>query len=188
MKATDLRGRSVVAIENAERLGKVEEVLIDTERQTIAAIELASRAGEMETIPVQMIRAIGSDAITVETGGGARAELTPQRRRRGPDEAVQSLGDLLGSRVLTYDGNHIGDLSDVDFDPSSFRITGYEITAGPLADLFGRRKRVPATPDVHFGRKLMTVPEVAHAEPGRAEPSGESTEHGEEARRESRPG
>lgn len=182
MKATDLRGKAVVTIEGAEKLGRVEDVLIDTDAQRLVALQIKTdRAAELESVPVERIHSIGRDAITLEDGAPGRERHPARERRPESGEGMITLDKLLGTKVLSYEGNLLGTVAEVDFDPSSFQITEYEVSSGTLGDITGRRKRLLATPDIHFGKGIMTVPEEAYAAPS-------ETEEEHKAEREEKPG
>ncbi len=180
MKATDLRHKAVVTIQNAERVGTVKDVLVDTEAQRIAALQVEGAARtEPETIPIDRVRSIGKDAIMLEE---AEAKAQPSRPgKTGPGEGVVRLDELLGGKVLSYEGNLLGTLVDLGFDTTTFQITDYEVRPGGLVDITGRRKRLGASPDIHFGKGIITVPEAAYGAPEEAEEAAET--RGEERAR-----
>lgn len=179
MKASELRGKAVVTIEGAEKLGIVRDVLIDTEARRIVALQLKTEiASEAELVPVERVHSTGKDAITLERAAVPR-EGHPSG---GREEGTISLTELLDTKALSYEGNHLGTVADVHFDPATFQITEYELRAGLLAGITGGRKKLQATPDIHLGKGIMTVPENAYAESSEAEEAAQ-TEPKERVRR-----
>ena len=58
---------------------------------------------------------------------------------------------------MTHGGDVLGSISEVEFDPSDFRIESYDLSAGVLATITGAKKTLPADEHVHYGRDLLMV-------------------------------
>src|SRR5689334_12634591 len=111
LHAKDLHGRAVIDVDQAKKLGAVDEVLLDPNGQRIAGLMVSHGTSFLDksrsaTIPASAVQAIGEDAITVrQTGEG--------------DELGSDLGSLprlskvLGHRVVTQGGKLLGTLEDV---------------------------------------------------------------------------
>lgn len=158
MKATDLRGMPVVNIENADRLGEVKDVLVDTESQRLVALELkGSSSASAGTIPVDGIHSIGKDAITVK-GDGSRRDVDRDTTSFQSGEVVP-LDKVLGSKVLSEGGDMLGTVDEIHFDPSNFHILDYSIGAGGLSKVTGQHKSLEVARGVRYAKGILIVPD-----------------------------
>lgn len=105
-------GRSVVSTADAEPIGRVDHLLLDSSRRRIAGIVVGS-GKSARIVEWSGITGFGPDAVMVE-GGSARVPS-------GDDEqqAADGLWDLLGARTLSDCGDELGRLDDVTFDLST---------------------------------------------------------------------
>jgi uncharacterized protein YrrD len=171
MNATKLRGMPVVSIQTAERLGEVRDILVDTSSQRLVALELKQGSSSTgETVPVEDIYSVGKDAITLreERTASSLSEEDPghEELRAGRPEGVVALKKLQGAKALSFSGNLLGTISDLEVDPATFEITAYELGSGGLAGLTGGHKRLHATPDSRFLNDILMVPDTAQMTSG----------------------
>jgi uncharacterized protein YrrD len=121
IRASDLLGLPIVDLVQAEKLGKVEEIVIDPDARMICAFVV--KDGRIRrrnrALPAQRVYAIGPEALTLETVAGA------------PDEAdvdgLPTLSELAGRKVLSRHGKLLGAVSDVLIDEDSGQIIGYAL-------------------------------------------------------------
>src|SRR4051794_18481295 len=73
IRATELSGRTVIDLDAAEKIGKVDRIVLDPDARKVAAI-LVSRGASVSgdamhmTVPASAIRAVGPDAVTIHPG------------------------------------------------------------------------------------------------------------------------
>jgi sporulation protein YlmC with PRC-barrel domain len=167
IRASDLRGRAVVDLESAVKLGEVEDVLLDPDGRRVAGLALTrgrpllgGGTGADALVPASAVQAVGGDVVTVR--GGAEptgADLTGFPR----------LGQIVGRKVVTHAGAVLGPIEDVLIEPSDGRIVGYALGAGAgggLGKLLGGPGRgehgyVRADADLRVGPELVVVPDDA---------------------------
>ncbi len=108
MRARELKGRPVLDVVEARQVGKVEAVVLDPEAGRVVGLMVK---GDRPVLPVDAVKALGPDAVTVE---GADALRLPQP---GPEQrAVDGSLDPLGRLVLADDGTALGTLDDLEAD------------------------------------------------------------------------
>lgn len=157
MKATQLRGMPVVSIAGAEKLGSVQDLVLNPDAQHVVAIRIKLLPeGVVKTVSAVDAR-VGQDAVT-----------TKDPRSVGEEELTElqgtvDLATLLGTRVLSHGGNLLGNIEDVEID-EGLSITGYEIGKGGLANLFGGRSSIPAAQGMHYVKDMLMVPDEVVAE------------------------
>jgi sporulation protein YlmC with PRC-barrel domain len=142
-----LRRRAVVSLQQAEKLGSIEDVLVDSRNHRLAGVMLRNglfdggstnawnniRAmffGGGATIAWSNIRTIGLDAVMVDVQS-AGDNFVP--------DGVISLGNLRGRKVVTDDGVLAGTIDSLDFNTENGTVNHY-IVAGLSS---GRFRMVP---------------------------------------------
>jgi len=165
MKASRLRGTAVISISEATKQGRVRDLLLDPNRRRVVALSIASTGGgPAKLIFTKDIHSVGPDAVTVRDSELLRDE----HPTHGNGEVY--LSRLRGMKVITESGRVMGSVADVEIDPTSFAITGYELTTGVLSELTGQRKKLPADKNVHYGKDLLVVREGQPSEEGERVP------------------
>jgi sporulation protein YlmC with PRC-barrel domain len=157
MDVDHLRGMAVVSVQQAEKLGTVEDVLLDLDEHRVGGLRLHGglfRGGPIVGWP--SVHAIGQDAVMVDdsnaAGPGADGEVSGLTR----------LHALHGMKVVTDAGVLAGTFDGADMDPATGRITRY-VVAGPGGGLFHRGHRFMLPPEgiVGIGVDLITVAAAA---------------------------
>jgi uncharacterized protein YrrD len=163
IQAKELRGRTVVDVDSAAKLGQVDDLALDPVARRVAGIVVSRGAAllggrDSLTIPAPAINAFGDDAVTVygaNTVGGADFTSLPR------------LSKLLGRTVISEAGRKLGAVGDVLFEPEDGRIVGYVLdtphqAGGFVESLFGARggnqaSYVRADANVHVGEDVVVV-------------------------------
>lgn len=159
MKASRLKGMSIVSISQAQKVGTATDVILNPDARRVVGIRMKTLVEDTaRVIPAEQVT-VGRDAITIQD------DRVPQEERIPEGERTTSLNTLLGSKVLTRSGNLLGTVAEVEIDPSDMRITSYVLNTGILSGLTGSGKKVPAEMDVHYGRDILVVPDEVDTEP-----------------------
>lgn len=180
MKFSELKGRAVVNLEDAKKIGAVEDLMVEPESHRIVSVKVSSRmfhAAQM--IPVANVKNVGGDAVTISTGAGMATPSSTAESTLGQQMAVSQgsnggsattatisvvplgsqpaieITSLLGNKVVTDAGTMVGELRDVMVDWVDLTITGYEVHTGGV---FTKAQEFVDTPGVHYGNKLITIP------------------------------
>ncbi len=124
MRAGDLTGLPVVSIRSGEDVAEVRDVIYDSELHRLIGFTLNRRglfSGRMKgVLPSASLAAIGVDAIMIESED-AITESTDQKALEDPGSATS----VIGNRVLSADGNDLGE------------VIGVIITSGPTPAAVG---------------------------------------------------
>ncbi len=170
MKFTELKGRAVVNLENAEKIGELADLLIEPGSHRILSLKVRTglfRAAK--TVLVSEVKNVGADAITVSAAASLSDTTSPDTASNGyaPPTEQQCAGasdgaqlpveitSILGNKVVTDAGTMVGELRDVMIDWANLAITGYEVHEGGL---FTKSQEFAATPEVRYGNKIITIP------------------------------
>ncbi|HXH58672.1 PRC-barrel domain-containing protein [Iamia sp.] len=113
-----LSGRSVLDLTTATTVGEVRCAALDPGAGEVAALVLKKTPGAESLLPWTAIKAIGPDAITIETRD---VLVAPE----GPKQERAASGDLdpLGKRTFNDMGEALGQVDDLVVDDHTGRIT-----------------------------------------------------------------
>ncbi|MFC8586719.1 PRC-barrel domain-containing protein [Streptomyces sp. NPDC057217] len=125
VRAGDVVGRPVVTL-HGDAIAQVKDVVLDPGTGRVRAFTLSGRgilSGPLkEAVPWSAVHALGRDAVMVSDRGALRET---------PDLASGSGNgtDVLGTRVLTPEGEDVGKVTDVVLHVTAddARLVGYEV-------------------------------------------------------------
>src|SRR5687768_5336466 len=150
MKFSELKGRAVVNVEDAKKIGEIDNLLLEPGTRQVSSLKV--KTGGLFSTPlainISQVMNIGPDAVTVKT------DIANPGQSPGQKEAVE-VTSLLGHKVVTDAGAMLGEVHDILLDPVSAAVTGYEVRDGGI---FAKTLEISATPEVRYGDKLITIP------------------------------
>lgn len=171
IRASGLYGRAVIDLDTAERVGEIDEIIVDPYGPGIAGYVVAGersmfRGRKRIIIPIEAFHAIGPDALTMRSVG-APAYQTAHL------DALPRLSELTGRRMVSFGGHLLGSVEDALIAEKDGRIIGYPLERpGPgtwLETMFGlgwkseRPDYVRADAALRIGARLIVVPDDAIA-------------------------
>jgi sporulation protein YlmC with PRC-barrel domain len=118
MRFSESRGLELVDTKRAVSIGTVDGFVVDPRTHRITALRLTHVDADGEFVDYDELEGFGRDAVTVAGSGRIR----PARDQRDEGVASRDL-DLVGKRLLTESGNEVGEITDVEFDPSDGTVT-----------------------------------------------------------------
>jgi sporulation protein YlmC with PRC-barrel domain len=168
LRGKELRGRAVVDLDAAEKVGGLVEIVLDPASQRVAGLIVSQQPGGLGkgrqlVLPAPAVRAVGPDAITVRRGCEPGFELWQL-------SGLPRLSQLVGRKVVSYSGKLLGTIEDVLIDEADGRILGYALgSRKPLQGLerwlAGQTKPpldyVRADAELRIGATMMLVPDEA---------------------------
>lgn len=158
MQANELKGRAVVSLASANKIGQIDDVLFDAAYRMVLGFRvkrgLLHRA---EALPRASVKAVGKDAITVADESAVNSE-----DRFAELAGALTLARAQGTKVVTEGGELLGLVSAITLDDEAQRVVSYQLEV-PLIDRL--RHRVPevrAEDVLRFGESgIMIVPDSA---------------------------
>lgn len=134
MQASTLKGRAVVTLANATKVGSVDDILFDPGYQHVIGFVLKGvsvpGSSSNAAIPRGRVAAIGPDAITV-----ASAEEMGSLDRFPELRDAQSLGQARGTKVVTEGGELLGTLDGFEIDDDAREVRTCTLAAPLLGKL-----------------------------------------------------
>jgi uncharacterized protein YrrD len=129
MRFTEIHGRKVVSLADAETLGRVDRYVIDPGRQAVVALRLSRVRGDACFLSWADLHAFGADAVTVDDASRLRP-AADEAEERAASKDLQVIGKL----VLGTSGTVLGKGEDVEMDGESGAIVAVDLgEAGTVA-------------------------------------------------------
>ncbi len=150
MTLEDIQGKAIVSLQEGERIGTAEDLLIDPVRLTATAVVLGGEPGQ-GLLPLEGIRSIGPDAITVESAGLVRwttSQLKDENGRLGEN--------ILSLTVVDEAGNVLGTGRCLDFAADG-KLQNIETHKGGVFGIGEQRIGISVDKIRSIGPKLITV-------------------------------
>ncbi len=120
------RKHKIVSTSTAETLAKVSGFVVDAgKRQVVAVTVKGTKAGDVIEWPA--ITAFGADAVTVPSETAFTTASGPIRDLAGRDHRI------MGKFVLSSDGDAQGEVTDVEFEGATGRISFVMVDGAPVA-------------------------------------------------------
>ena len=156
-KGHSITGLQVLSLDTATDLGNVLDLVFDHDADECLGILLRedSMFHAAQVIPWSDIRAIGKDAVMVESENSVMAPGDDARLRAVMERDTH----LSGTKILTETGDEIGSFADVYLDENTGRVIGYEASGGLVSDTMSGKRYIPAerTGDLHVGDDVLMV-------------------------------
>lgn len=170
IRATELTGRAVVDLDCAEKVGRIDRIVLDTDTRQVAAFVVArgaplARERTRVTVPASAVHAIGPDVLTVHRAQETDATVLDRI------DTLPEASDLIGRKVVSRGGRFLGTIGDVLISRADGRIIGYTLGANDLLNkieqLFRRDRKqqsyLRADVDLRTGKELVVAPDDAVA-------------------------
>jgi uncharacterized protein YrrD len=147
-KGKDAGGLLVITRDSGKKVGKVEDLVLDTQGSRVLGI-LVDEAGwfkEAKVVAWPSFRVIGLDAVIIdEEASVKKASEVPEM-----SEALTGGNVLVGARVSTTDGRELGKIEDFYFDPQTGAVKGFELSGGKGRSFLPTSTSFRAGTDVAF--------------------------------------
>lgn len=155
IKALDVIGLDVITINEGKKIASVKDVIYDQGSQKVLAF-LLDEGGmfvDPHVITVQDVKNIGKDALMIETAENIRSTADV-------DETIRSIAQdkifLTENRMVTIEGEDLGRVSDIYFDPSTGQVLEFELNQSIKNMSFGK-KRIKVEDIVSIGQDTTVV-------------------------------
>jgi uncharacterized protein YrrD len=161
MRLSELRGKPVVSIAEARRVGIVDDALVDPSFRRLTALRIRSEGhGPGVLVEIGNVRGIGPDAVTI----------TAREALMLPERASQAAGDpplreAINSRLVTERGEAIGRLREIDFDPVTRLVRTLVYVSGMIDTILDRAHAVEIADVLGVGPGVVTIRATATSLP-----------------------
>lgn len=124
---TQLKGRRVVATDDAKQIGQVEHLVLSPDARSVEAIHVAGKKQHADIVGWADVSSIGNDAVMVTSATSARQPESDADAKFVTGDVV-----IIGARVLDTEGDEIATVTDLQFDIDSGVIVGVTTTTGTI--------------------------------------------------------
>jgi uncharacterized protein YrrD len=155
-KAKDIIGLPVIAVNSGKQVGEVKDLRFGPDwRLRDIVLEAKGWFAPGRAIQSADIIGVGDDAVTVADETAA----APQREDPEARALTDGNGKLLGLPIVTIDGDRLGVIEDVYFEPNlGKQIVSCELSEGFISDLKEGRKLLPIPENAKLGEDAIVVP------------------------------
>ena len=158
-----MKGLPVVTMAEGKQIGKIDDLVIDPERKAVGWLRLHSGGmigGERLWVPVAAVHGVGEDAITINAEADARTPADAPEALA----LVKSKRGVIGSKVLTENGERVGEMRDYEFDPTTFALTS--LTVPPAMNVVGEILTIAGDKVLTIGEDMIMVAADSVMRPG----------------------
>jgi sporulation protein YlmC with PRC-barrel domain len=123
-----VKGLPVITMAEGKEVGKVDDLVVDPERKAVSWLRLHSGGIGMLGaarlwVPTEAVHGVGEHALTINAEADARsAGDAPEAFALG-----KAKRGIIGSEVMTENGERLGEVRDYEFDPYTFALTSLSI-------------------------------------------------------------
>ena len=107
--------------------------------------------GERLWVSTEAVHGMGADAVTINAEADARA----------PADAPEALAlvkakrGIIGNKVITENGERVGEVRDYEFDPDTFALTSLSVPPG--MNVVGEILMIPGDKVLTIGKDMIVV-------------------------------
>ncbi len=161
MNSKQVKGLSVISIADGKKLGSVNHIFIDPVQKQVVGFSVGGSHSLLSSDPDQGmvvyakdVHSLGPDALTLTDTSAARGDAT-NSTYGGLLDAEQ----LTKRKVLTEGGTMVGGVASLEFDPSTYRLTGIEVSPG----FFKSNRIIPVEQVTNIGEEIVMVSDAVCA-------------------------
>jgi sporulation protein YlmC with PRC-barrel domain len=149
-----VKGLPVITMAEGKQIGKIDDLVIDPERKAVSWLRLHSGGmlgGERLWVSTEAVHGVGEDAVTINAAADARAPAD------APDALalVKAKRGVIGSKVITENGEHLGVVRDYEFNPDTFALTSLSVPPG--MNVVGEILMIPGDKVLTIGEDMIVV-------------------------------
>jgi uncharacterized protein YrrD len=148
-----VKGLPVITMAEGKQVGKIDDLIIDPERKAVSWLRLHTGGllgGEL-WVSVAAVHGVGEDAVTINAEADAHA----------PADAPEALAlvkakrGVIGSKVITENGERVGEVRDFEFEPATFALTSLSVPPG--MNVVGDILMIPGDKVLTIGKDMIVV-------------------------------
>jgi sporulation protein YlmC with PRC-barrel domain len=151
-----VKGLPVITMAEGKQLGKVDDLVVDPERKAVSWLRLhkggiGMLGGERLWVPAAAVHGVGEDAVTINAEADART----------PADAPEALAlvnakrGVIGNKVITENGERLGEVRDYEFNPETFVLTSLSVPPG--MNVVGEILTIPGDKVLTIGEDMIVV-------------------------------
>lgn len=151
-----VKGLPVITLAEGKQVGKVDDLVVDPDRKAVGWLRLHSGGmgmlgGERLWVAAEAIHGVGEDAVTIKAEADARAPAD------APEAIalVKARREVIGNKVITEDGERLGEVRDYEFDPGTFALISLAVP--PAMNAVGESLTIAGDKVLTIGEDVIVV-------------------------------
>ena len=149
-----IKGLPVITMAEGTQVGKVDDLLIDPDRKAVSWLRLHTGGlvgGERMWVSVATVHGLGEHAVTIN------AETDVQAPADAPeaDTLVKARRGIIGAKVITENGERLGQVRDYEFAPDTFALTNLFVPPG--MNVLGQFLTIPGDKVLTIGEDVIVI-------------------------------
>lgn len=157
IKYDDILNKPVVSKREGKDLGKIVKMAVDTKKRRVVGFVLGEGNKEEKVIRIEEVTAYGKDVVMVSSESSLKAvdELHEMA------EAVRFGKKIIGLKIVTDQGESIGEVGSFYFDEGTGEITHYTVSSGLLPNLIDGKGLLAKDGIVTLGTDAIVIIKAA---------------------------
>jgi len=151
MNTNKLKGIAVVSQDEGVKLGKVDATLFDPATMQLQAFQVKGD-GQTFIIPFDQVRAIGTDAVMVQS-----SQATQATAKGGTFDNLVEFDALKKLKVVDAAGTFVGTINDLELDPATGRAIQMTVHKGGILGFSGETTTITAGAINSVGAEVITI-------------------------------
>lgn len=148
------KGLRVIATQEGNEVGKVDELVLDPDLKKVTWLRLHSGGlrGERHWVPTTAVHSLQEDVVTINS----EADLKTAPNASQAEGIMNTKRGLIGNKVVTEEGERLGDIRDYEFSPDTFALTNIFVLPARV-NFFGKNLIVAADRVISIGQDAVMV-------------------------------
>jgi sporulation protein YlmC with PRC-barrel domain len=126
-----VKGLPVITMAEGKQVGKIDDLVVDPERKAVSWLRLHSGGmallgGERLWVRAEAVHGVGEHAITIN----AEADAVSPADAPEALAMVKTKRGIIGNKVITENGERLGEVRDFEFNPDTFALTSLSVPPG----------------------------------------------------------
>lgn len=154
LKISDIIGLPLIITTNGEKIGIVQEILLNLSRGTITGFIL-DKGGflrDKKIVDIKEIKNIGEGAIILD-----KEDIKFENDLKSFGDSI-NFKDMLTKPVFTQSGKNLGIIGDIFVNENNGHIIGFEVSEGIIHDILEGRGIIPLPRSTIYGKDTIVVP------------------------------
>lgn len=148
-----IKGLRVITTKEGNEVGKVDDLVVDPDQKKVSWLRLHSGGmfGTRYWVPVEAVHTLGEDVVTINS----EAELQASANAPAAQAIVKTNRGLIGKKMVTENGERLGEIVDYEFAADSFAVT--KLFVAQSMSFFGEAITIESDKVLTIGQDAIIV-------------------------------
>ena len=152
-KYDEIVGMPVLSTMEGKDLGKLSEMAIDLKNSQVVGFLIEDKKGRKMFLPIGNVDTYGKDVVMASS----ESDMKKMDDLAGKAEAIELAEKIIGLKIITEQGEAVGEIASFCFDEKSGLITHYVTSKGVLGDFMDGKGLLPREGVCAFSLDALVV-------------------------------